>query len=91
MYLRLRPLPPNGQNVMHWCNPVAEAAMTEFKLTYDLTEQKRDDDVVQEELVRDAPTFVMAIAGGHLPLQHRPQGVPPEPVSMFDDMMNVDI
>ena len=84
-------IPPNGQNDLHWCNPVADAAMTDFKLTYDFARQKRDDDVVQEELVRDAPTLVMAVQEDLYPYNTDLKGFHPNQVSMFDDMMNVDI
>jgi peptide/nickel transport system substrate-binding protein len=84
-------IPPKGQNDLHWCNPVAEAAMQDFKRTYDLARQQHDDDIVQEELVRDAPTIVMNIQEDLYAYNSDLTGFRPNQVSAFDDMMNVDI
>jgi peptide/nickel transport system substrate-binding protein len=84
-------VPPNGQNDLHWCNPVAEAAMQDFKHTYDYARQKRDDDVVQEQLVGDAPTIVTAVQEDLYAYNSDLKGFHPNQVSQFDDIMNVDI
>jgi peptide/nickel transport system substrate-binding protein len=84
-------IPPNGQNWLHWCNPVAEAAMDDLKLTYDPVRQKRDSDIVQQTLARDAPTIVTAIGEDIYAYNSDLKGFHPNQVSEFDDMMNVDI
>jgi peptide/nickel transport system substrate-binding protein len=84
-------IPPKGQNDLHWCNPIAEAAMQDFKRTYDLGRQQHDDNVVQEELVRDVPTIVMNIQEDLYAYNSDLTGFRPNQVSAFDDMMNVDI
>jgi peptide/nickel transport system substrate-binding protein len=83
--------PPNGQNNLHWCNPLAEAAMQDFKVTYDYSRQKRDNDVLQEQLVADAPTVVTAVNEDLYAYNSDLKGFHPNQVSQFDDIMNVDI
>jgi peptide/nickel transport system substrate-binding protein len=84
-------IPPKGQNVVHWCNARAQAAMDDFKTTFDPARQKRDDRVVQEELVRDTPTMVSTITEDLYVENTDLRGFHPNEVSQFDDMMNVDI
>ncbi len=82
---------PHGQNILQWCDPVAEAAMQKFLVTYDPDEQKRLDDIVQERLVATRPTFVTGIAENIFAMNTDLTGFHPNAVSSFDDMMNVDI
>jgi peptide/nickel transport system substrate-binding protein len=84
-------MPPNGQNWLRWCNPVAEAAMDAIKLTYDPVRQKRYSDIVQRTLANDAPTFVSAVGEDVYGYNSDLVGFHPNQVSEFDDMMNVDI
>jgi peptide/nickel transport system substrate-binding protein len=84
-------IPPNGQNDLHWCNPRGEAAMLDFKHTYDYSRQKRDDDIVQEELVRDAPTVLTSVSEDLYAYNSDLKDFHPNQVSLFDDFMNVDI
>ena len=84
-------IPPNGQNWLHWCNPVAEAAMDDLKRSYDPVRQKRDSDIVQEQLARDVPTINTAVGENIYAYNDDLTGFHPNQVSVFDDMMNVDI
>jgi peptide/nickel transport system substrate-binding protein len=84
-------VPPKGQNDLRWCNPRAEAAMRDFKAAYDPARQRRDDAVVQEELVRDVPTIVSAVYQDVYVYNSDLQNFHPNQVSMFDSMMDVDI
>lgn len=84
-------IPPQGQNDLHWCDPRAEAAMDDFKITFDHARQKRDDDIVQEELIKETPTMVASIAEDLYVENTDLTGFHPNNVSEFDDMMNVDI
>ena len=84
-------IPPKGQNDLHWCNPVAQAAMDDFERTYDFARQKHDDEIVQEELMRDAPTVVLNVSEDLYAYNTDLKGFNPNQVSEFDDMMNVDI
>ncbi len=84
-------IPPKGQNVPRWCNKTAQAALDRFKLTYDLPEQKLLDDIVQEQIVADVPTFVLNINEDVFATNSDLKGFHPNAVSAFDDFMNVDI
>jgi peptide/nickel transport system substrate-binding protein len=83
--------PPNGQNDMHWCDRAATAAMDAAKTSYDPAERKKDIDIVQRLLYREAPTVIITsrvmLAGFNSDLRNwHPNSVAP-----FDDMLKVDI
>jgi peptide/nickel transport system substrate-binding protein len=80
-----------GMNVPRWCNSTADAAMSKFFLTYDLDEQKRLNDIVQQQLVLDVPTFVLRITEDLFAMNSDLQNFHPNAVTAFDDMMDVDI
>jgi peptide/nickel transport system substrate-binding protein len=82
---------PHGQNILQWCNPVAESAMTRFMRTYDAAGQKRLDDIVQGQLVNDTPTYVLLIYEDVFAMNADLKGFHPNAATSFDDMMNVDI
>ena len=84
-------IPPNGQNDIHWCNARAEAAMDDLKATYNFARQKRDSDIVQEEMQKDTPTIVTAIGEDLYPMNTDLKNFAPNQVSAFDNFMNVDI
>jgi peptide/nickel transport system substrate-binding protein len=84
-------IPPNGQNDTHYCNPRAQAALEDFERTYDPAQQKRDDDIVQEQLAADVPIIITAVSEDIFAYNSDLKGFRPNQVSMFDDMMNVDI
>jgi peptide/nickel transport system substrate-binding protein len=86
-----REFPPKGQNDIHWCNQRANAAMDAFKLTYDRKEQKRDNEIVQEAIVADVPTYVIQINEDLFVHNADLTGFHPNAVTSFDDFMNVDI
>ena len=83
--------PPNGQNYVHYCNPVADAAMRDFKLTYDLNRQKRDSFVAQEQIARDYPLAITYISEDLFMYNADLKNFHPNAVTPFDDMLNVDI
>ncbi|HMD01740.1 MAG TPA: peptide ABC transporter substrate-binding protein [Candidatus Baltobacteraceae bacterium] len=82
---------PHGQNVLRWCDRKAEEAMEAFRLTYDLSQQKVFDGIVQERLVAEVPTYVLQINEDLFGYNSDLKGFAPNAVSQFDDMMNVDI
>jgi len=84
-------IPPQGQNDLHWCDARAQSALDDFKTTYDPARQRRDDAIVQEELVKQVPTIVSTIAEDIYVENDDLKGFRPNNVSQFDDMMNVDI
>jgi len=84
-------LAPHGQNILQWCNKTAQAAMDRFLQTYDPAEQQHLDQVVQEQLVADTPTYVLNINEDLFAMNSDLSGFRPNAVSSFDDMLNVDI
>jgi ABC-type transport system substrate-binding protein len=82
---------PHGQNVIHWCNQRAQAAMDALKHTYNPVLQKRFADTAQEELDRDVPTYVFNISEDIYAANADLKNFHPNAVTPFDDFMNVDI
>ena len=82
---------PKGQNVVHWCNKRAQAAMDQVLQTYDESARKKYVDIVQEELDNDVPTYVTNIAEDIYTYNSDLKNFHPNAVSEFDDFMNVDI
>ncbi len=83
--------PPDGQNVMHWCDPAANAAMNRSKTSYDEALRKQQLDVVQRLIYSQAPTVVLDARRQLAAYNDDLKGWNPNSVSPFDDMMNVDI
>jgi peptide/nickel transport system substrate-binding protein len=83
--------PPNGQNDMRWCDPKADAAMSAYKLTYDVAEQKKADQIVQHEIADQVPTYVLVVYEDLFAYNSDLTNFRPNAVSAFDDFMNVDI
>ncbi|GAC1652384.1 MAG: peptide ABC transporter substrate-binding protein [Vulcanimicrobiaceae bacterium] len=83
--------PPNGQNVMHYCNPKVDAAMERFKRSYDPAVRQQYSNFEQEQIARDVPTIVLYVLKDGFSYNRDLTGFSPNQVSPFDDMMNVDI
>lgn len=83
--------PPDGQNVMHWCDPPADAAMNAAKTSYDQAFRETKLDIVQRLVYDQVPTVVIDarqwLAGYNADLRNWH----PNSISPFDDMMHVDI
>jgi len=84
-------IPPQGENDLRWCDPVAQRAMVDFMHTFDFARQKRDNDIVQERVVDQVPTIVSAIQEELFASNSDLKNFHPNQVSFFDNMMNVDI
>jgi peptide/nickel transport system substrate-binding protein len=84
-------LPPNGQNVLRWCNKRATQATEDLFTHYDQSQRNADDAVVMSELDKDAPTIVMM--GTELVWAYNKdlRNFNPGAVSPFDQFMKVDI
>jgi peptide/nickel transport system substrate-binding protein len=52
-------LSPRGQNITHWLNPIATAAIDDALQTVDQARRRRDYIVVQQQLTRDLPTIIL--------------------------------
>jgi peptide/nickel transport system substrate-binding protein len=83
--------PPNGQNYTHFCNATVDAAIADFRQTYDAARGHRDDDLVQETVAAEVPTIVEDIRYNAFALRRGLSGFRPNQATPFDDMMHVDI
>ena len=83
--------PPNGQNDIRWCNPRAQAAMSALYGHYQQSQRNGDVLIVQQELVKDAPTIVTAIGEDVYAYNSDLKNFHPSAITPFDNMMNVDI
>ncbi len=84
-------IPPNGQNVLHYCNPKVDAMLEQIKRTYDEREQAR---LLAEEvrtIVNDAPTIVLYILDTGFTYNKNLTGYRPGAFTPFDQMLDVDI
>jgi peptide/nickel transport system substrate-binding protein len=84
-------IPPNGQNVLHYCNAKLDALMEQLKLTYD---PKRQAELLAREIrmiVADVPTIVLDVQD--VGYAHSPAltGYDPGAFTPFDQMKDVDI
>ncbi|MBV9402569.1 MAG: hypothetical protein JO018_02455, partial [Candidatus Eremiobacteraeota bacterium] len=83
--------PPNGQNVMHYCNPKVDAAMEQFKRSYEESKRQQFVNFEQEQIVKDVPTIVLYVLKDGYAYNTDLTGFHPNQVTPFDDMLNVDI
>ncbi len=83
--------PPAGENVGYYCNPKVDALITDMQATYDEARYRRDLSAALHIIADDVPVIVLngreAIYGYNRDLKN----FNPNEVSVFDDMMNVDI
>jgi peptide/nickel transport system substrate-binding protein len=84
-------IPPKGQNDVHWCNPVANAAMQRVFSDYDQPQRDADDRAVFEQFAKDLPEIVLSGVQATYVYNNDLKGFHPNSVAPFDDMMNVDI
>jgi peptide/nickel transport system substrate-binding protein len=84
-------IPPNGQNVLHYCNAKLDALLEEVKRTYD--ERKQAGLLAQEVrmIVADAPTIVLSVLDTGYARSKNLTGFRPGAFTPFDQMDNVDI
>jgi peptide/nickel transport system substrate-binding protein len=84
-------IPPNGQNDVRWCNPVADKAMHDLYTHYDQAQRNKDVSVVEGQLQKDVPTIV--VTGREDIFVHNTdlKNFHPGAVTYFDEFMNVDI
>lgn len=83
--------PPNGQNDPHWCDRSATAAMDRAKTSYDQAKRAVDIRYVQEAVYKQIPTVVLDARKELFVYNDDLKNWNPNPVSPFDDMLNVDI
>ena len=83
--------PPNGQNVLHWCDPVADKAMHDLYAQYDQAGRNKDDAILFQQLVKDVPTIVTNGREDIFVFNRDLKNFHPNGVTPFDNMMDVDI
>lgn len=84
-------VPPNGQNNIHWCNPVAEAAMQGLFAHYEQPQRNHDVLIVQQELTKDVPTIVTSLREDIYSYNSDLKNFHPSSITPFDNFMDVDI
>ncbi len=84
-------VPPNGQNVLHWCNQTANAAMLALFTHYDQSQRNADARTVNQQIVSDVPTVVISGREDVYALNSDLHGFVPNAITPFDNFMNVDI
>jgi peptide/nickel transport system substrate-binding protein len=84
-------IPPNGQNVLHYCNPKVDALLEEIKRTYDERRQAQLLDQEMRMIVADVPTIVLDIPDIGYTYNRNLTGFHPGAFTPFDDILNVDI
>ena len=89
--LECNQIPPNGQNVLHYCNAQLDKLLEEIKGTYDPQKQKQLLDQALRIVVRDVPTIVLYV--GDSGYAHTPSltGYDPGVFTPFDNMLSVSI
>lgn len=84
-------IPPNGQNDVRWCNPVADKAMHALYHHYDQAQRNKDDAILFEQLDQDVPTIVTSGREDIFFFNKDLKNFHPGAVTQFDQFMNVDI
>jgi peptide/nickel transport system substrate-binding protein len=84
-------IPPNGQNVVRWCNPKANAAMHAVFAHYDQTQRNADDKVLFEALARDRPQFTISGTEEIYIFNKDLKNFHPNDITPFDGAMDWDI
>lgn len=84
-------IPPNGQNILHWCNPVANKAMNDLYAHYDQAQRNVDDATVMTQLNKDVPTIVLMGTAALWVYNKDLQNFHPGALAPFDNFMDVDI
>jgi peptide/nickel transport system substrate-binding protein len=83
--------PPNGQNDVRWCDPVAWAAMKALYAHYTQAERNRDVKIVMDRFYKAIPSIVLARREDIYAYNSDLKNFHPNGVSLFDNFMNVDI
>jgi peptide/nickel transport system substrate-binding protein len=84
-------IPPNGQNVSHYCNKELDSLLEQVKGTYSLAKQRALLDRESRIIAADVPTIVIYVL--QVGYTHSPNltGFAPNAWTPFDNMLDVDI
>jgi peptide/nickel transport system substrate-binding protein len=84
-------IPPNGQNVSHFCDAKLDAMLEAFKNSYDVNEHRKLLDQEERLIAENVPTIVLYVWKAANSYDKRLTGWNPGVWTPFDDMRNVDI
>jgi peptide/nickel transport system substrate-binding protein len=83
--------PPNGQNIAHYCNPQVDRLVKTFETNNDEAVQKQSLQEIQAILAHDVPTVVLDSREDVFAFNSDLKNFRPNQVSVFDDVMDLDI
>lgn len=89
--LECNQIPPNGQNVLHYCNHKADALMEQIKGTYDPKKQAALFAEMMRMVLNDVPTIVLSVLDTGFAHSRSLTGYNPGAFTPFDQMDDVDI
>jgi peptide/nickel transport system substrate-binding protein len=84
-------IPPNGQNVSHFCNKELDALLEEIKGTYDIDQQRAYLGKAVKIVDDNVATIVLDVPQQGFTHSPNLTGFHPGAWTPFDDMLNVDI
>jgi peptide/nickel transport system substrate-binding protein len=83
--------PPNGQNIVHYCNATVDRLIKTFETDNDRAVQKTALQKIQAILAHDVPTMVLDSREDVFAYNSDLKNFRPNQVSVFDDAMETDI
>jgi peptide/nickel transport system substrate-binding protein len=83
--------PPQGQNNVRWCNERAQAAMEALYGHFDQSQRTADVRIVMQRFVADVPSIVTKVREDLFAYDAGVKNFNPNSVTIFDNMMSVDI
>ena len=83
--------PPTGQNIVNYCNPKVDALFADMHRTYDQARFKTDLSGILHAIADDVPIIVQNGRENIFAFNKDLKNFHPNNVTVFDDMMNVDI
>ena len=83
--------PPAGQNLVNYCNPRFDALISDMHRTYDEAHYKSDLSEILHILADDVPAIVQNGRENIFGYNKDLKNFNPNNLTVFDDMMNVDI
>jgi peptide/nickel transport system substrate-binding protein len=89
--LECNQIPPNGQNVLHFCNAELDKLLEQVKLTYDTSKQAELLSREVRIVVANVPTIVLYVLDAGYAHSKNLTGYDPGSFTPFDSMLNVDI
>ncbi len=84
-------MPPTGQNFSHYCNRDVDADLRDFDRQFTREDQARDLNRALAQIDRDVPVIVFGGREDLFAYNRDLKHFHPNAVSVFDDMMDVDI